>query len=260
MKRFGTLLLSLLMLTTALSGCAKPPAVTGTEPPADEPVTLTMLCSWIPTEAQAFADGIHAKFPHITLDCEVCPIGALPYADQVSRRVLHDEAPDLFMTSDTGLWNSGKLLDLTEEAFVSRYRLSVMEDLSGDGSVYFVPGLGDVLCYLYNANWLEETGLPAPQTEQELENLFATLTKAGKQPFLVPYFQTPTQYVKVLIAGYLSTPKGQQWLTDYNEGSTTMAQDEHWQALWNRVAELAEQNILRPEKLTYTENMRITDV
>ncbi|MEG0756552.1 MAG: 5'-nucleotidase C-terminal domain-containing protein, partial [Oscillospiraceae bacterium] len=164
------------------------------------------------------------------------------------------------MTSDTGLWNSGKLLDLTEEAFVSRYRLSVMENLSGDGSVYFVPGLGDVLCYLYNANWLEETGLPAPQTEQELENLFATLTEAGKQPFLVPYFQTPTQYVKVLIAGYLSTPKGQQWLTDYNEGSTTMAQDEHWQALWNRVAELAEQGILRPEKLTYTENMRITDV
>lgn len=261
MRRFGTLMLSLLLLISALSGCAQTPAVSQcTVVPANAPVTLTMLCSWIPTEARAFADGIHAKFPHITLDCEVCPIGALPYADEVSRRILHNQTPDIFMTSNTDLWSSDKLLNLTEEPFVSRYHLSIMKNLSGDGSVYFVPGLGDVLCYLYNAEWLEETGLSAPQTQQELMALFAAMKEAGKQPFIVPYFQTPTQYVKVLIAGYLSTPHGQQWLTDYNACKTTMAEDAHWQALWNQVAELTEQGYLLPKDLTYTENMRITNV
>ncbi|MEG0780578.1 MAG: extracellular solute-binding protein [Oscillospiraceae bacterium] len=251
MKRFGTWLLALLLLASSLTGCAKTPA-----PPA-APVTLTMLCNWSPAEAKAFTDGVRKKLPHITLDCEICPIGALPYDDEVDRRVLHNTEADVFMTTDTDLWSSGKLLNFTDEAFVPRYNLSIMKTLSDDGSVYFIPGLGDVLCYLYHAEWLEEVGLPVPKTEAALDGLFAAIKDTGKQPFLVPYSQMPTQYVKVLIAGYLSTPKGQQWLSDYNAGKTTMAQDAQWQRLWNRVEELTKQGYLRTADMAFTESRRI---
>lgn len=223
----------------------------------NEPVTLTMLSCWNEEDTQAFADQIHEKLPNITIKYEICPIGTIPYADEVTRRVMNHKEADIFMTTDTNLWNSGKLLDLTEEKFVSRYHLSTMKSLSEDGSVYFVPGLGDVLCYIYNVKWLEELGLQVPQSNKELDDVFAAILHAGKQPFLVPYSQMPTQYVKVLISGYLSTPQGQQWMNDYNQGKTTMAQDVQWQQLWKRVEEMSQKGYLRAEELVYTESRRM---
>ncbi|MEG2135197.1 MAG: 5'-nucleotidase C-terminal domain-containing protein [Clostridia bacterium] len=263
MNRSRTLALVLVLLALALTGCATgavPETPLETALPVDAPITLTMLCSLNSVDAQAFADGVHEKLPHITLDCEPCPIGALPYADEVTRRVTHDAASDIFMTSDADLWRSGKLLDLTSEDFVSKYNLSIMKTLSGDGAVYFVPGLGDVLCYLYNAQWLEASGLPVPQTEAELDAVFAAIAQAGKQPFVVPYSQMPTQYVKVLIAGYLSTPKGQQWMSDYNQGKTTMAQDAQWQKRWKRVEALTQKGYLRSQDMVFSESRRMAAI
>ncbi|MEG0492548.1 MAG: extracellular solute-binding protein [Clostridia bacterium] len=257
MKRIGTLLLILLLLACTLTGCAPASSTRRAKAPANTPVTLTMLSNWNEAETKAFADAVHQKLPHITLAYEACPIGAAPFMDEVTRRVMHDAQPDLFMTTDTDLWNSGKLLDLTNEPFVSRYNLSLMKDLSGNGSVYFIPGLGDVLCYLYNVEWLAQLGLPVPQTTAELDQVFAAMAEAGKQPFVVPYSQLPTQYIKVLIAGYLSTPKGQQWMSDYQQGKTTMAQDAQWQELWKRVEDMSKKGYLRPQDMQFSENSRL---
>lgn len=260
MKRLATFLLSIMVIASILPGCAKTATVRAADVAANDPVTLTMFCSWTDGDAKAFAEGVYKKLPHITLDYEICPIGALPYADEVNRRVRHGVEADIFMTSNTDLWSSGKLMNLTDEAFVSQYNLSIMKTMSNDGSVYFVPGLGDVLCYLYNAKWLDELGLLPPQTQEELNEVFAAMKDAGKQPFMVPYSQTPTQYIKVLISGYLSTPHGQQWMNDYNQGKTNMSQDEHWQRLWKLVEEMSQNDYLRTEHMTYTENMRITTI
>ncbi|MEG2284568.1 MAG: extracellular solute-binding protein [Eubacterium sp.] len=257
MKRLGVLLLIALMMGSALTGCTKTFPL---KQSANTPVTLTMLCHLEDAEAKAFAEGIHQKLPHITIDYEACPIGSLPYGDEVTRRVMNDVESDIFMTTDTQLWDSGKLLNLTDEAFTSKYNLSLMKTLSGDGSVYFVPGMGDVLCYIYNVKWLEELGLQPPQSNEDLDNVFAAMSSAGKQPFIVPYSQMPTQYVKVMIAGYLSTPDGQQWLNDYNQGKTTMAQDAQWQELWKRAEEMTQKGYLSPEDMIYTESRRMVRI
>lgn len=260
MKHLGMWLLATLMIGSTLTGCSKSPMPVDTNNTgmhSDESVTLTMLCNWRDEDAQKFADGIHEKLPNITLEYEVCPIGSIPYDDEVTRRVMHDAEADIFVTSNINLWDSGKLLNLTDEEFVAEYNLSLMKTLSGDGSVYFVPELGDVLCYIYNVKWLDELGLQVPQTNEELDGVFAALSKAGKPPFMVPYSQMPTQYVKVLIAGYLSTPKGQQWMTDYNQGKTTMAQDAQWQQLWKRVEKMTQNGYLRTEDMVYTESRRM---
>lgn len=255
MKRICTLILTLFMLVSTLAACTKASAPKITKEPL--PVTLTMLSNWNEADTKLFADAIHEKLPHIILEYEACPIGALPYADEITRRVMHDAEADIFLTTDTNLWSSGKLLNLTDEEFVAKYNLSIMKTLSGDGSVYFLPNVGDVLCYIYNDQWLKELGLQAPQTIEELDAVFAEMSTAGKHPFIVPYSQMPTQYIKVMVSGYLSTPKGQQWMNDYNEGKTTMAQDEVWQRLWKRAEEMAQKGYLLPEDMVNSEPRRI---
>ena len=200
--------------------------------------------------------AVAEQYPYIKLEYEAFPTGAAPYTDELMRRIAHDREADIFMTADTSLCGSEELLDLTNEELAGRYSVSILREISGDGSVWMLPGIGAVTCYAYNT---EQFPTP-PQTLTELVDETSALSLSGANSFIVPYEQTPQLMIQALAAGYLASPNGQLWLEKYNEGKETMSGNEHMKSAWEMAQRMIDNGVLRQEEMVFAESRRTTQL
>lgn len=252
-KHMISILLALTLLAGALTGCGGQQAGESAQP---EQVTVTMFGFWNDKTNDIIHNlkvALKEKYPEISLEYEAFPTSANPYSDELTRRVSHGREADLFMTTDTALGSTGALLNFTDQEFVSRYSVAIMQEQSDDGNVYYLPGVGYVQCYIYNPQQIPN----APQTLDELERMMVTSAKDGGHPFIVAYDQMPTLMLKTLSVGYLASPQGQVWLDNYNNGSATMTGNAAMEAAWSRVERLVKQGVFLKTDMVFTEGRRI---
>lgn len=183
MKKVGSLLLVLLLLTGVLASLAT------AEGEKVQGVTLTFVASqnWV-NKAGNVDDVLNEKFEEetgIKIDMQMVPDDQ--YANVLKTKMSTGEVPDIFMVSGgvgAQKYLPGKYFaDLSDEPWVDRYVEYAKQGTTIDGKVmglmtWCVDGWG----ILYNPAVYAEYGLSVPTTFEEFQTVCQTLLAGGITP------------------------------------------------------------------------------
>ena len=135
----------------------------------------------------SFENAVEENFP----DIDIVQIGNYTPdmgIEEYSRRLEHDDLTDIVMTwpLDAGeeYW-ADRLLDLSGEDFTSRYKLSMLNNISRDGTLFYLPGPSQVRGILYNKTLFQENGWEVPGNYDEFTELCKTIEDSGSLSILL---------------------------------------------------------------------------
>lgn len=198
MKKALALLLSTAMALSAFTGCGggssqQPAASGGTDSAAGsstaasgEKVKLTMLSTTIVEKPegvveQEILDAYLAQNPNIEFEMLSC--SANDIITKLTAMITANTAPDLFSNFSqymVGLNDMGALEPLNEyfgEDYIKDLMPAVVPETVLDGQLMIVPWGAIPTCFVYRTDWLEETGMKAPTTFDEVTAVCKAMTK-----------------------------------------------------------------------------------
>lgn len=196
------------LTSLAVAGCApgssSPPPAASAKPsavPTDQPVTLTVWDQEVrggqAAQMKALNTAFEAKYPNITLKRVSRSFDDLNTTLRLA--LSGNEPPDVVQANNGrpqmgAFVKAGQLRPLDAYAdkygWKQRYPQSVLQYVSytpdgkifGQGSLYGMPQVGEVVGILYNKAKLAKLGLQPPKTWQEFEAALAKAKAAGEVP------------------------------------------------------------------------------
>lgn len=193
-KRIATLLLSVMMTLTALSGCAgdSAPAPEGSAPAGEKPksdVTLSILASqdWV-KDAEFTLGEKFTEETGIKVDYQIVP--ADQYPNLLMTKLNAGEGADIFMNQsgtfdlESQLQISKNAADLSGEEWVGRFQQAVKEQVTVGGKVYGITiwDQGDSYALVYNKKIFSDLGLEVPGSYEDFKKVCQTIKDAGITP------------------------------------------------------------------------------
>lgn len=246
MKKLISFMLIVAMFTTLLAGCSqKAPADSGDKNspvPSEsqvsnnkepEQVTLKVFMEW-PQYKDQF-DTYFEQFKVKELEeknIEVNIVSEMPNADQVAAvlkaRLASNDAPDLFTLRAVGeiplFYNSGYLMDLSSQPFVSSLIDQVKKGVTYDDKILALPMESLAWGYLYNKEIFEQYQLTPPDTLDEMVEIVETLKKNNVSPFLLSYQEAwIPQLMMALSLGGVVSSEHPNWVEQMSEGKASFA-------------------------------------
>ncbi|WP_394926410.1 extracellular solute-binding protein [uncultured Robinsoniella sp.] len=232
MKR--TVLTALLIITLLLcmSGCAGNSTINSDvltqKATAEGKTQITVLVKYAFT-INEFEKAVEKQFPDIDL-IQVGNYTRNMGTEEYAARLEHDDIPDIVMTwpLDVGreFW-SERLLDLSGMEISSRYNTSMLNDISTDGKLYYLPGPAQVRGIVYNKTLFQENGWEVPKDYEEFLKLCQTIEASGIRSIQLGFQNQEvldTAFVGYNFGNYFSRPQDLEWLDNYNQGIGSFGQ------------------------------------
>ena len=222
--------LAITLSLTFINACAQKVTASGsgdtilTQKETDsDRIPITVLVKYA-FSINGFEKAVEEKFP----DVDIIQVGNYT-ADmgiaEYERRMEHDDLTDIVMTwpLDAGkeYW-AERLVDLSGFDFTSRYNLSMLNSISTDGTLYYIPGPSQVRGIIYNKTLFDENGWTVPESYDEFVTLCQTIEATGIKALQLG-FKNPevldTAFIGYNYGNYFSKPQDVQWISDYNRGN-----------------------------------------
>lgn len=232
MKR--TVLTALLIITLLLcmSGCAGNSTINSDvltqKATAEGKTQITVLVKYAFT-INEFEKAVEKQFPDIDL-IQVGNYTRNMGTEEYAARLEHDDIPDIVMTwpLDVGreYW-SERLLDLSGMEISSRYNTSMLNDISTDGKLYYLPGPAQVRGIVYNKTLFQENGWEVPKDYDEFLKLCQTIEASGIRSIQLGFQNQEvldTAFVGYNFGNYFSRPQDLEWMDNYNQGIGSFGQ------------------------------------
>lgn len=223
-KKIGIFLAVLLLLMTACGEkqAEMEPDIQTQKKTEDGRTQITVLVKYAFT-INAFEKAVEKEFPDIDL-VQVGNYTSDRGLVEYERRLEHDDLPDMVMTWPLEIgeeyWDD-RLMDLSGMPFTSRYNTSMLDKISKDGKLYYLPGPAQVRGIVYNKTMFEENGWQVPRNYNEFIALCQQIEQSGIRAIQLG-FQNPevldTAFVGYSFGNCFSKPEDAQWLEDYNNG------------------------------------------
>lgn len=209
----------------------------------------------------SFEKAVEEKFP----DIDIVQIGNYTPdmgIEEYSRRLEHDDLTDIVMTwpLDAGeeYW-ADRLLDLSGEDFTSRYKLSMLNNISRDGTLYYLPGPSQVRGILYNKTLFQENGWEVPGNYEEFTELCKTIEASGIRSIQLGFENSEvlnTAFTGFNFGSCFSKPEDQQWIANYNKGTGSFG--DHFGPALDVFQQMTEEGIWKPSDLEIEYSKRET--
>lgn len=184
------------------------------------PVTVLVKYAF---SIKTFEKEVEKKFPQLDL-IQVGNYTDSLGIDEYERRLEHDDLTDIVMTwpldVGTEYW-SEKLLDLSGMDFSGRYNISMMNDISQDGSLYYLPGPAQVRGIVYNKTLFNEKGWEVPQDFNGFINLCEEIENSGMRSIQLGFENAEvldTAFIGYSYGDCYSKPADTQWINQFNKG------------------------------------------
>ncbi len=143
---------------------------------------------------------------------------------EYERRLEHDDLTDIVMTwpLDIGeqYWDD-RLLDLSGMAFTGNYNTSMLDSISKDGKLYYLPGPAQVRGIVYNKTLFEEKGWEVPKDFDGFVKLCQQIEQSGIRSLQLGFENAEvldTAFVGYSYGDCFSKPSDAQWIENYNNG------------------------------------------
>lgn len=237
MKKYISIVLTLVMLLSLLAGCggtagngetsAETDAVE-TDDEGTEKITITLTAAY---DLPGFEAALEATYPDIDLQVETLATALIN--GEVTRRLRNDHGSDIIITNLPAGEISDYTYDLSAEAFVENYQSAISKSITVDGQNRYLPLPGAYYGYIVNKTLLDELGFELPETREDLLAILAAakekeigvtedgygfgLSDAGAT-FIGAY------YAAEFATDYLSTAEGLQWLNAFENKQASFAE------------------------------------
>ena len=192
-----------------------------------ETVKLAVWSSGAAENFQKGADEFNARQDKVNFVVEML---TGDYAQYLGAKAASDDLPDMFFlnpyTQVQQFAETGRLMDLSEEAFTSKIYDSVKDACSYDGKVYAYPMCLEMLGIYYNQELFEKAGITeVPKTLSQMKEVCAKLQENGITPFAATYRDSWT--LNHLFSCLQGTAVGdyKQWIADMNAGEGSFRND-----------------------------------
>lgn len=170
-----------------------------------------------------FEKAVEEKFP----DIDIIQVGNYTRdmgTEEYARRLEHDDLTDIVMTwpldVGTEYWQE-RLMDLSGMEFTQKYNLSMLNSMSQNGELYYLPGPAQVRGIVYNKTLFEENGWQIPTDYEGFKALCHTIEQSGMRSLQLGFENKEvldTAFVGYNYANFYSKPQDVQWIDNYNRG------------------------------------------
>lgn len=206
-----------------------------------------------------FEEKLEKRFPNIDLvqvGNYTCDMGIAEYA----ARLEHDDIPDMVMTwpLDVGEeYFSDRLIDLSGMEFTNRYKLSMLNSISKDGKLYYLPGPAQIRGIVYNKTLFREKGWELPKDFKGFLKLCKTIEESGIRSIQLGFQNSEvldTAFIGYNFGNYYSHPQDFQWMDNYNQGIGSFG--EHFSGALDVFKEMIDAGVWKPADLTVDYSVR----
>lgn len=225
-------------------------------PAEREPITVLVKYAF---GINTFEEEVERVFP----DIDIVQVGNYTSdmgIDEYASRLEHNDLPDIVMTwpLDVGeeYWEE-RLLDLSGYDFTSKFNLSMLNDISKDGKLFYLPGPSQVRGIVYNKTLFEENNWQVPTNLDEFIKLCSDIEKTGIRSLQLGLKNSEvldTAFVGYSYADCFSQPKDKKWIEAYNNGSGKFL--DHFDTGLETFQYLVDSNILKKTDLNIDYSMR----
>ncbi len=255
MKRF---LKHLLPLAAAilLAGCSSP-AIQSTAPApfvtSEAAVPLRMLAYNSESVRVTYLSFLKEKLPGIQLTYDAIPLDY--YSSTLSRELLSGAGPDIIeVGGETRLLAStGRLLDLTDQDFVSLFKKEGTAPYSVGGRVYAVPLQSWFEGMYYNKDIFEKHGLTPPRNFEEFLSLHKTLNSLGVKAQIMgaqSWEPLMKQSIALVNSEFYAKPENAGFDAAFDKGEANLA--DHWLPAVTLWSQMISEGCLTPDMLSYS--------
>lgn len=143
--------------------------------------TVLTMGEYAGIETNQIAKAIETKFPAVDIVILKNSAGIEPDAYLALQKDQND-FPDIIF-SNAKIKAPGFLYDLSGEAFVNRYNLTMLNSMSVDGKLYQIPCADTAFGIWYNKTLFEEHGWAIPETRDAFYDLCDEISKEGIRAF-----------------------------------------------------------------------------
>lgn len=255
-KRVSALLLTLLFILP-LTSCTPRPAETMTEvitqkvaDPSRIPITVLVKNAFTINTFEAAAE---AALPRL----DIVQVGNYSYGMGIAeyeRRLEHDDLTDVIMTWPLEVgekyWEE-RLIDLSSLPLTGKYTTSMLDDVSRDGKLFYLPGPSQMRGIVYNKTLFAENGWEVPVDFESFVALCKTIEESGIRSLQLGLENSEvldTAFVGYGLQSSFSSPQNAQFFKDYNNGIGSFG-DNYTPAL-QTFQRLVSEGILQPGDLS----------
>lgn len=171
-----------------------------------------------------FEKIVEEKFPNIDIiqvGNYTSDMGIKEYA----ARMEHDDLTDIVMTWPLNVGESyweDRLLDLSGMSFSSNYNTSILNSVSKNGKLYYLPGPSQIRGIVYNKTLFKEKGWKVPSSYEEFIKLCQDIEKNGIKALQLGFKNSEvldTAFVGYNYGSTYSKPYDVRWIENYNQGN-----------------------------------------
>ncbi|MEG2261448.1 MAG: extracellular solute-binding protein [Raoultibacter sp.] len=239
--------------SAAPAGTASDDIVTQTVSDPDKiPVTMLVKNAF---SLDAFEKSAEEKFPQLDI-IQVGNFTSDMGTDEYEARLKNGDLTDIVMTwpLDVGdeYWKD-QLLDLSALPMTGKYTTTMLDDISQDGQLFYLPGPSQVRGIVYNKTLFNEKGWEVPQDFDGFIELCQTIERDGIRSLQLGLGNEEVLDTAFVGYGYksaFSTPENAQWRAAYDEGVGSFA-DNCLPAL-QTFQTLIDEGVLKPADLDIT--------
>ncbi len=128
----------------------------------------------------------------------------------------------------------------------------MLNDISRDGKLYYLPGPSQVRGIIYNKTLFEEKGWEVPKDFEGFISLCKTIEDSGMRSLQLGLGNgevLDTAFIGYGLSDCLSKPQDAQWLADYNNGENSFG--DHFGPALDTFQRLIDEGILKKERPGY---------
>lgn len=241
-----------------LVSCAKP-----VEVPTDiltqtviskDKIPVTVLVKHAFT-IHSFEKTAEEKFPELDI-IQVGNYTADMGVNEYEARLKNDDLTDIVMTwpLDVGeqYWGD-RLLDLSSLPISGKYNTAMLNTISRNGALHYLPGPSQVRGIVYNKTLFDEKGWEVPDDFDGFIELCQTIEESGIRSLQLGLGNA--EVLDTAFVGYghgngFGKPEDAQWLDDYNAGKGSFG--DHYSGALDTFQTLIDEGVLKKEDLQIT--------
>lgn len=221
-------------------------------------IPVTVLVKYAFT-INGFEKAVEAKFPELDLiqvGNYTSNMGTAEYA----ARLEHDDLTDIVMTWPFKVgeeYFEDRLMDLSSLPATNHYVTSMLDRISMDGKLFYLPGPSQVRGIVYNKTMFEENGWSVPMDFDGFVELCKTIEASGIRSFQLGLKNAEVLDTAFVGYGYESSyskPKNAQWIEEYNKGNGNFA--DNFQEALDTFQILIDEGVLKEGDLDIDYSMR----
>lgn len=263
-KKIACVLTMSLLLSAEIVGCGMnttaklPTDILSQKIPDDTKIPITILVKHA-FSIEVFEKAAEEKFPQL----DIILVGNYTSdmgIDEYEARMEHDDLTDIVMTWPLEVgeeyWDD-RLMDLSTLPFTGKYINSMLDNISREGKLHYLPGPSQVRGIVYNKTLFEERGWDVPNDFNSFVALCQEIEESG-----IRALQLGLKNAEVLDTAFfgfeydsaLSKPQNAQWLSSYNDGQGSFG--ENFAPALDTFQTLIDEGILMPKDLTVDYSIR----